>query len=335
MNYEILLAIAKDLGVDQYEAETDCGYTCRLLYSAIACWIKSAGMDRPMASPIDEGISRRHISDKCTLILTEFLKRWPNCKPWFDTEPESDGAVAILRSRLLRHGDLVNVGFRTNVGLAMYEEQRVSENIIAIKGCIMKPFMVYSGISGIIYTSANSDFVSLDEETTEQWITKYTQRAWWQDIQTIDKEWVYFDPYTKSNNNKDCWHTTIPRAVLDVILVRRTVNIHSYEYLLYNIRTKRLHKIDSVNQDFGEHLRFMIGLRAMSGNRVPVFITTHSDHVKLSMRVKLPITERTLLESYAWPQNNIADNLNWTMPTQIWKFIEPHFVNLGLEIMEA
>jgi len=76
MEYRILHAMAADLGIFKYENESESQYCNRVLYSAMASWIKAVALDQPVTSgQMDNpGVSRRHISDKCTAILNEMLK---------------------------------------------------------------------------------------------------------------------------------------------------------------------------------------------------------------------------------------------------------------------
>lgn len=104
---QLLQAIATDLNLKQYQNETATAFSSRVLYSAMSCWIKTACLDNSISGEI--GVSRRHILSRCTPVLSEFLKRMPECVSWFEPDGTDEQSVSIIRSRLLRSGDIVNV----------------------------------------------------------------------------------------------------------------------------------------------------------------------------------------------------------------------------------
>ena len=69
MKNEILVAMASDMKITKYELESDAQYTQRVLYSALACWVKAATLDRDISQPNSVGASKKHIKEKCTKII--------------------------------------------------------------------------------------------------------------------------------------------------------------------------------------------------------------------------------------------------------------------------
>lgn len=336
MEDKMLCAMATDLGITQYEIEDDVKHKYRVLYSALACWIKAASMDCPITGSINTtpGISRRHINDKCSAVLAEMLKRYPNCTMWFDTDNTTESPVTMLRSRLLRHGDLVNVGFSTNVALAASNQTKLTRNLVCIKGSVLQDGNTYSGVANVVLTPHDKDFIPETIPAVDKWFGQYIKSAWWQQSDLLDEGIQYFNPYKKSKNNHTCWQTVLPQMTVNIVLARRIVNKNSYEYLLYKPIEHKIHRIDPVLQGFGEHRRFMIGLRAVSGNPVPIQVICYSDHITLKLRIHLPTRENVLLESYAWPHSSITDRLEWDMLLPVWEYIMPYMAGLRLDIME-
>lgn len=335
MRDKLLYSMAMDLGIEKFENENEFQYIERILYSAIACHIKAASIDCPLTEGLNSsnGVSRRYVSDKCSEIMEQILSLYSECKIWFDTDCEKEKAVNIIRERLLRHGDLVNVGFDTNIALAKYHYTQLTERIGTVKGTILQQGNNYSGIATICKTSSTQPIVS-SIQTVDKWIDEFIHCAWWANAELSKDSVQYFNPLKKSVNNL-CWQDSLPTQSNKVVLARRTVNKSLYEYFLYKPSENKIHRIDPFLKEQGEHRRFMIGLKAMNGNPVSVYEKRFFDHVLLKLKTYLPRKETTLLESYAWPYNSILDKLEWNMSFEVWEYIKPYMTGVGLKIEEV
>ena len=323
------------LGIFKYENESESQYCNRVLYSAIASWIKAVALDQPVTSgQMDNpGVRRRHISDKCTAILNEMLKRFPESKPWFESEKTQESPIAFLLSRFLRHGDILQVGFETNLILAGRNETILSDRVKCRKGEVLSEGTFYSGIA--MLQKVQKSEVSEPSEAVKEvtvWFEDYIKSAWWKETE-IDDNVQYFNAYKRTKNNHLCWQTERPKPVKGLWLIRRTIYKNGYEYFLVR-KDEELykHQIDPFLQEMGEHRRFMIAMRYMADNAVPVQSERYSDHISLKLRIYLPQKESTLLETYAWPHNAAADRLEWDMDEEVWGFIKPHLYHLGLKL---
>ena len=297
--------------------------------------IKAVALDQPVTSgQMDNpGVSRRHISDKCTAILNEMLKRFPESKPWFESEKTQESPIAFLLSRLLRHGDILQVGFETNLILAGRNETILSDRVKCRKGEVLSEGTFYSGIA--MLQKVQKSEVSEPSEAVKEvtvWFEDYIKSAWWKETE-IDDNVQYFNAYKRTKNNHLCWQTERPKPVKGLWLIRRTIYKNGYEYFLVR-KDEELykHQIDPFLQEMGEHRRFMIAMRYMADNAVPVQSERYSDHISLKLRIYLPQKESTLLETYAWPHNAATDRLEWDMDEAVWRFIKPHLYNLGLKL---
>lgn len=337
MNQQILQAIAADLKMSQFEHETGVHFTSRLLYSALACWIKAAALDHPLTDKGDlgSGVSRKHIITKCTRFLEEMLQRNEECRLWFYPEPDCEPPVHLLRTRLIKHMDLLNAGFGTNVILAKESCVRLGTNFECARGCIFHPRYMYSGISTIrtiVTDEASSD--SLQQPATSDWFDSFLDGAWWEPYERSEDDWQFFNAYKRVKNNHLCWQSEMPHSVQDLVFARRPIQAGMYEYLLLNIKQKKKHQLDSYLQEIGEHRRIMISLRARAGNKLPILAVQYRDHVHLSMRFHLPDAISCDLETFAWPYNRISDKLEWDMLLVVWEYIKPILTDLGIEIAE-
>lgn len=336
MESEILQAMAADLGMDRYMAESATQYCNRVLYSALACWIKAVALDQPLA-PVEEdaqGVSRRHILCKCTAVLNEMLKRFPESAPWFETAPGTDTPVSILLGRLIRHGDLLQVGFGTNLVLAESNRTVLSAGAECIKGEPLLRGAWYSGIAMIQRTEEDIVPGSKAVEDATAWFREYIRCAWWKTADT-EEEIQYFNAHRKSGNNYSCWQSERSAAVEGIWLARRSIFQSGYEYFLFRQGDYLMkHRIAPFLQKMGEHRRFMTAMRRMVNNPVLVRVCRHRDHVSVKLKIRLPQKENSLLETYAWPRGSLTDRLEWDMDNCAWGVVEPQLCALGLALKE-
>lgn len=334
---EILISMAKDMAIVQFSNESQTEYTNRILYSALACWIKASALDRSVGNENNpySGISRKHITEKCDRFLSEMLVRHPESKSWFVSD-NADSPTTLIRNRLLRNGELLNVGFDSNVILAQRQELPLTRCATHIKGVVLHPGIPYNGIS-LIQEKADNVVQPTAFEEVVSWFDNYIAQAWWgESHDDLGDDVQFFDPFAKTRNNSKNWNTLKPEEVKGIILARRTVNKASHEYFL--IRTddniEMIHRIDPFLKEIGEHRRFMIALRNISGNKNTAKVRIHKDHVTFNIWIYLPQRELTLFESFAWPKSNYSDIISWEMKLNVYKYIKPFLLALGIDLRE-
>ena len=75
---DLLHTTALDLGITRYSTESDAQFHNRVIYSAMACWIKAACQDRPVEGDLFPPLSpHRYLSNNLlvsTSIPTDFNK---------------------------------------------------------------------------------------------------------------------------------------------------------------------------------------------------------------------------------------------------------------------
>lgn len=334
MNSNMLQRMCFDLGIKKYASETGEHYVRRVLYSALASWMKAVCLDRPLTTTEAGGISSKHVYDRVNQVYSEYMRRFPDSAAWFQVDSENDSAVKTIRRRLIQHGDIIKVGFDTNISLVFQHAVPLTATLECIYGVPLRPNSFYSGISTLNSTNTTAASCEDPSQTIDEWLNAYTKTAWWQKYNNLDNATEYFDAARKAKNNQ-CWQASLPRVRSSLVIARVPNVVTSYEYLLINVDNQKFHRLDPHLKEVGEHRRFLMALRSLQGNKIPVRLVRHRDHVHLSMRVYLPLRETVLLESYAWPTNSITDRLEWDMPAAVWDYIEPALISLGLEITEV
>lgn len=330
---DIIDTIASDLGIFHFQDESVVDFQCRVIYSAMASWIKAIAMDQPVYSS-DLGVSRRYVYERSRVIFGTLSKMHPESQKWFILPEEKDHPVILIRTRLLKHGDLLNNGFNTDLVLSQPYSKQITSEFETVYGKILSKDIEYSGIATIRKnrTELNDSYARIADPLT--WLADYIKTVSWVSESTFLNNIEYFDPYTKQKNNYSAWNNFPPNTVKDIRLARISININSYEYFLIKPKGNLNHKIDPFFISQGYHIRIMYALRVAANNMIEAKVKEYCSHVKLQLNASLPEDINMLLESYAWPYRNIKDRYCWIMTPFIWRFITPYIENTGIKITE-
>ena len=336
MRGEIIAAMAADMNIKKFNSETNLEFVQRVLYSATSCWIKAAALDRNIgAKKTDTGVSKKHIYEKAEKLLLAMLERYPEIKYWFYMDDEAENPIRIIRRRLVQNGDLINIGFETNMITAPYAIRSLSLETEQIIGAFFDNNIFYSGLSAIRKCS-NGDCVCGDTNAVD-WFDNFCQTAWWESGCIRNDNVEYFNCTKNVRNIHSCWQKDEVDFFKNIRLVRITINKTMYEYYLEKSNGGNIyhHKIDPFLLEIKEHRKMMFALRKKANVPLPARITIHSDHATLDLWAHLPYEMKTFLESYAWPSRNISDVLEWKFPLCLVEEIKRKLNNLGMIITEV
>ena len=338
MREQMIAAMSKDLKINKYSTETQAQFETRVIYSAIASWMKASALDRPLASKTSKepGVSKRHLLDACSTVLQEYLCRFPASQAWFLPETNSEDPVSIIRQRLYQSGDLTNIGFKTNVVLSENTALPLTESLVQILGIIFDGHVRYTGVAAIMNTQMAPLADNGTAEVASTWFANFVKTAWWTPSSS-DEAVEYFDPYKRVNSFSSGWQTKRPESVLGFTIKRRVINKMSYEYIIEkNINGRSYsHRLDPYLQKTHEYRRILFALRKMAHNPVSITVDAFQDHVHLKMRVYLPDKEQSFLETFAWPHHSIIDRLEWDIDTDAWAYIRRKLLCLDVELEET
>lgn len=330
----IIERMAADLGIITYHEETESEFSHRVSYSAMSSWIKTIAMDDPVGNREMNyaGVSRRHIYERAHAVLDMLCAVIPELEEWYKVKAGEEHPVQLIRTRLLNHGDLINFGFDTNVALTKSHTKPLIDHAETAYGVILGEGIHYNGIATVRLKDVNS--ISPAPESSFDRMTAFIKDAWWSSSMPDTSQWQYYNPRNKAKNHYSAWQDSVPDVINGIVLARSAVNVSGYEYYLLKPTERLIHRVDPFLQERGEHLRFMYALRVCSKNPVEVRVQRCSDHCILRLNARLPVQEKSLLESYCWPLKHVTDNLNWLMNKYIWEYLRPYFSALGIRVLE-
>lgn len=328
-------SMATDLGVSPFEGEALVSFQSRVIYSAMACWVKSAALDRSVGceNGIEMGASKRHVYERCNAVLSELLKMYPDTKNWFEIEKKKDNPINLIRSRLINHGDILIQGFDTNIVLSSNYTKQISSDIETVYGVVLDESIYYSGIAAL--RTNEIQFYSDEKADIRSWYNSFIKEIGWTKNSPDYSRLQFFNPGSSAKNNYSAWQDSIENTINGVSLARMSLNNNMYSYYLLRPSDKLSHSIDPFLKEQLYHIRIMYAQRALANRRLSAEATHYGDYVRLHLNARLPLEEKIVLESYAWPVNNIDDGFDWIMIKQVWDYIMPILKSLGIHIEEV
>lgn len=326
---EILIEeMASDLGIKKYNGESYQSWTSRVLYSAVSCWIKTSTLDSP-GCEVSKGVSKKHVLLKCRPILEEFVNRYKEQSDYFLVNESGEDAVSILRSRLLAADEIRVVGFDSYIILSSDKEISLTESLNRCFGKLLDEDAFYSGVS-LLRKGLNESFSKPIIQSSEEWFDDFTKRLWWEEMGHMD-ELEFFDPFRQVNNLYGCWGKSLVSSVNGFILARRTVNLYDYEYFIIKQGEKmKYHGLEPLGKELQLQIRLAILFKALANNPMTANIDNHDEYVRLKLYNKLPLKERQILETYAWPNDRIDNEYDWVMSSEIWDYVKPYIEALNI-----
>lgn len=335
MKGEIIAAMATDMNIKKFHNETDMQYVPRVLYSAIACWMKTIALDRSVYNnSVSTGVSKKHMFEKTVRILSSFLQRFPEAKYWFYLDENHEDPIHLLRRRLMQNGDLLPVGFNTDIVIAPESISSICSGVNQIKGVVLDSGVFYSGVS-TLSKDAKVESANIEVSVVE-WLDDFCTTAWWENGLIKNETVEYFNSAKNVRNVHSCWQNNEVGFTQDIRLVRITINKNMYEYYLERRKNEKIqhHKIDPFLTELKEYRKIMFALRKKAGAPLPAKITIFDDHAVLNIWAYLPYETRNFLEAYAWPSRNISDVLEWIVPLCLVEETVKKLDSLGMIVTE-
>lgn len=338
MNSELMDQLRKDLKVNTYEGELTTYYECRLIYSALAEWMRFTVFDEVTDDYFCK--SKAYILRRGIEVLRSFIGSSPALQQWFLEDEkgvhEFDAPVKEIRDRMLLAGEYFE--FLPSHDLTIPSTERININdrfdrVIGTSVDSISNQIKYVGITKIVKTEAvKKDY---DEFSLEQYMAWILKTAIWNTVKDIDK-FEFFDAYSKKAPYKS-W-VDFPPNGMDYHLGRISLYNGLHEYYLFK-KNKEGEWLNSQLQELlsetKEERRIILGLRMMCNNKAVVKYKTRGDVVELKLMCRLPIKEEILMETYCWPLRYYMDKLNYIVPVEVWPNIKHTLeVNLGMKIEE-
>ncbi len=329
---DLIRTISNDLKIERYDTESEESYKCRIIYSALAIWIKCQTVS------IDgKDVSQKFITQKCTNILQHYLSRYNDCEKWFmkNKEGKNLSPISILEQRLFSCGEIIRKGFQQNVSLPYYQSEFITYNLVRIKGLLQEGLLSNQFVSGCVILQENNNslyFLEKDNISKEELIMKIFYQTNWTSKELHYQNIEYFNPMKKKTSLYQRWQ----REPLDQIhqnlpfICFRVKNEILYSYYLIRVKDGNSTKIPEFYIKTGKVKRLLFILSAMVGNPIRYRKQTYNKLIIVKLNAVLPETENDFLCACGWPIRSIDDNRWFVFHGSVWPVIKHYFDHLGM-----
>lgn len=325
MNDNLLAKMSQDLLIFPFENENKQHFCARVIYSGMVLWMKAITLDNfePIADSY-HSVSKHHHYKRSEEILKHMLEFFPESRDWFFAKYESgDGEhpVHIIRDRLLRSEEIIELDFSNSIALSAEKHIRVSHRLVKHLGISSGMGIQYNGISALseclLEIEHNHSLILDCLNFTESYFKqiKFTPDEW-----NTEKE--YFDPKVRTDTFHYAWVDRAPNC--DIYISRIASNRGNQRFFVEKKLNGQImsHQIDDFIVQSGNYRRFLLALRHKYNNPLSVTVERYKDHFILKRYVKeFPFPEECVIQSYGWPVERFHDSLNWVFHNYLYEEI--------------
>lgn len=321
--------IANDLKISRIKDESTDSFNCRVLYSAMGCWVRTICMDRDEdTSEPTIGVSSQHLSRRANEILKQFCLYYPEANAFFGEKGTTD-AISVITNRLRRHEEIVRVGLSGKWALPALSMTYLGQSVYLARGTIFDFHVCYSGLTTVFVSEPRSNKKPV-VMPVENWLESFTSCLSWKPINVDLETLEFFDPSLSFSNNYKAWSSQVPKDL--PFLLARLKNRYPTPYYLFDRSLKKGVALDSNIVMCKEHRRILMGLRSVSQKPLTIKVEEHNKHVRVRFPCKLPAKEATIAEIYGWPSEKVENQFIFTYPISVWRPIHKQFIALGFAI---
>lgn len=338
MNSELIAQLRKELKINPYEGEISTYYKCRLIYSALAEWLRFAVFDKTTDDYFCK--SKAYILSRGIEVLSSFIGSSVELQQWFLEDEkgvhELDNPVREIRNRMLLAGEYFELLPSHDLTIPLTERININDyfdRLIGISIDSISDPIKYVGVTKLVKMQGVKKIY--DDFSLEQYMMWVLKKSVWNPINDIDG-FEFFDANSKKAPYKS-W-VDFPAKGIDYHLGRITLYNGLNEYYLFK-RNKEGEWVNSQLQDLlsetKEERRIILGLRMMCNNKAVAKCKINGDIIELKLSCRMPIKEEILIETYCWPLRYYKDKLNYIVPIEVWPNIKQMLeMSLGMKIEE-
>ena len=201
----------------------------------------------------------------------------------------------------------------------------------------------YSRILGISNNSKNVGITKIKKSENDayefqlinsNYFDKYLKSICWSECNDVT-EMEYYNPNIPKVTYK-CWESLEKISENEIFLSRLKVNdyLHDFYWLKKIDNYYFVSKVNDSLVEYEEIRRFILWQRSNHGNAINAKWINKDTYSILKLYSKIPFVEQNIIDTYCWPRDNIYNQYEYVVPTEMGNEIMKILLNLRIQIME-
>lgn len=338
MNNTLLSKIAQDLNVVQFINEPQNLYIARVVYSALAAWMKIIPLDGYNEKDVaSTSVTKKYHTQRAKEILDEILCFFPEIRYWFyDVESLQDNSFPLhsIQELLVANDELFIDDTSNRIYAVASTTKKISESLAGDKVVPDNLIMRYNGVhcfskieDGIVYKSEPINGAEFFDNLIKS--LPFSVDNW-----NVEKE--YFDPTIETMTFYKSWLEKAP--VQKYYVSRIGTGIKQYRYFIETLKNgKRFScKLNEFFLESGNLKRILLTLRSKANNPLRIKAIRYKDHVEINKNITaLPYPEEYMIRALGWPIQSISDEFHYVYNNEVWPQIHRIMENLTIDMDEV
>lgn len=324
-----------DMRIFPYCGETIEYYTGRLMYSALAHWIRFTVLDETTENYKHK--SKSYLYRRGCEILENMVACIPESRNWIAGSVDNNvNPVHEMREKMFIAGELMEVDEQGNVGLPVYQQIECVQGCYRIKGLLYgRNSEEFLGITRVMRLGKATKKAAIFKAfAVDDYIKWLYERARWEVCSEID-QYEFFNVMSKNAPYKS-WENN-PIRSKEYHLGRMALLNGLYEYYIFRYSSGKwlVSSVSTIASEYKEERRIILGLRKKYHNQMIAYYSYVGSVIILHLNCRLPLKEEGLIETYCWPLKGFDDKLNYVVPFLIWDDLKILIEeNLGIFLQE-
>jgi len=342
MKTEIINQISTDLKIKTYEGEPVYEYHSRILYTALAQWMRYSILDKTNNDMNGNIKSKKYILRRGMGILDNFISLYPMCYKYFYPE---DGKgipkkrpIEELRKKMLNCGELLEINPKGYVTLPTNYQKPIFSGITREYGINNDASSLYIGVTKIIKETERK-FIDLNIVDPNDYLNWLNSKSNWEVYKNPD-DFSVFNPRLKRIPSNS-WVKYVDYHIINdkVLLARRESRLNGMKFDYFLLKKDEagntyISRLNSILCDWKEERRIILALRNQLNNNIEAVVRDFGAVKILRLYTRLPLKEEIILDTFCWPRKDIFNKIEYTVSIEIWEYINEILKSINIVIKE-
>lgn len=337
MNNLLYNIIARDLQIERFSDETMEEYGHRLIYSAVAAWVRVSLLGKSYADlemkQQEDSVDIMHVGSWIESVAAALICSIPCRQSWLRKNEAENQEKYIARniiSNMIVCQEISRLKDQRRLTISPRRKLSFGKHTIILGGTkwqneVNTLCSVGLGrwLPGLGENGNLVDFMGVPVLSAEVWLNELVRNAPRRNIEILDG-WYVFQPSSSEIRNSDSWRI-IDRTKLTPGISLGKNHTQDYGLIIKKDKNLRVIPLDQWFYKEKEIYRIMYALNVKAGKPSCFEAQDHGDYVIAHFHSGIPRAEEKLLLLSSWPYTHMGDRYNRVIPYVLWSELKRVF----------